>query len=578
MSTDNKNHRRRQSKIFAELSQPPNPEDLENNEELVKLYLNKNYVAPIPKKLETLYEGARRGVSVAGELTIGKNLSKRYIEDYQFWKKKDQTKNRTRKLMIQKQFKGRKKVKPRQCWSAEDDERLKQLLDEAPTTSSHAHTDTSQCSTSLFVASSTTKTCVDSSVDQRSIKSENPETNQLVYTEESVDILPNMQKEALQSLGKDTQDEEVNLVQDAEAASSAHEGSGIDPAELDGIVDEDLKKEFIEAMNSEDLIFCAPTFSRPKSRKSKPPRERRLSVRRSARLLKDNTQLSGSVFSVLDDITPSKRNSLQIQPENSCTVPPTVSERRRANGRRYHAKIADSPPEDKENTYALTSPPCLLPLHTNPRRKRRQRRPVSSFSTTGGGELANQLALIDQRVQPSSPAEDEELVQLRETDQSTNSHLAQISRVSSLDISETVLADGKIQDESLSSRCLAPKDKQDYSSRSFLLPEENQEPVLSENLSTRQMKRTSRSGSRGGSGCQDTSLSERLEEEEIDSVLRTPSEPHSFEKTKYRHLLDNLQGSDDEDIISGMIGNRRFAPRNIEEKRLHNIASVSNMY
>ena len=40
---------------------------------------------------------------------------------------------------------------------------------------------------------------------------------------------------------------------------------GIDPAELDGIVDEDLKKEFIEAMNSEDLIFCAPMFSRPKS-------------------------------------------------------------------------------------------------------------------------------------------------------------------------------------------------------------------------------------------------------------------------------------------------------------------------
>ena len=117
-----------------------------------------------------------------------------------------------------------------------------------------------------------------------------------------------------------------------------------------------------------------------------------------------------------------------MQPENSCTVPPPVSERRRANGRRYHAKIANSPPEDKENTLALTTPPCLLPLQTNPRRKRTQRRPVSSFSASEGGELANQLALIDQTVHPSSPAEDEELVQLRETDQSTNSLSAQISR------------------------------------------------------------------------------------------------------------------------------------------------------
>lgn len=116
---------RRESQVFKELRIFENPED---DEELVALYRNKNFVPPAPRQFETLFEGPRRGLSEEGELLLGRNQGKRYIEAYQYWKQNDKEKNRRRKLMIQKQFKGRKRIKPKPL-TLVDEERLQKLVD-----------------------------------------------------------------------------------------------------------------------------------------------------------------------------------------------------------------------------------------------------------------------------------------------------------------------------------------------------------------------------------------------------------------------------------------------------------------
>ena len=110
--------RRRGSQAFNfEQSQ----ETLLQNETIVNLYKNKVFVPPDPKELETILEEycqqkvqrAKRGQvsSVDGSLVLGVNKSKRAIEEYKFWKKDDKERIKKRKLMITKQWKGRKKPK-----------------------------------------------------------------------------------------------------------------------------------------------------------------------------------------------------------------------------------------------------------------------------------------------------------------------------------------------------------------------------------------------------------------------------------------------------------------------------------
>jgi hypothetical protein len=42
---------------------------------------------------------------------LGKNLGKRFLEPYKYWKQDDRERVRRRKVMIQKQFKGRRRPK-----------------------------------------------------------------------------------------------------------------------------------------------------------------------------------------------------------------------------------------------------------------------------------------------------------------------------------------------------------------------------------------------------------------------------------------------------------------------------------
>lgn len=129
MAPSDRKKQRRQSMTFPDLAKINN---VMSEVELHEYYMNKNYVEPQKIQLETIFEsGGRRGVSENGELIPGKNKAKRYIENYSFWKQNDKDKNRRRKSMIQKQFKGRKRIKAKPS-SVEQEQNLIELIQNVP--------------------------------------------------------------------------------------------------------------------------------------------------------------------------------------------------------------------------------------------------------------------------------------------------------------------------------------------------------------------------------------------------------------------------------------------------------------
>ena len=93
-------------------------ETLLQNETICNLYNNKNYVAPSPSQLESITEEekqdkdkrVRRGEGVSGSPGVKK--SKRFLEPYKFWRVDNTDKNKKRKAMVTKMWRGRKKPKP----------------------------------------------------------------------------------------------------------------------------------------------------------------------------------------------------------------------------------------------------------------------------------------------------------------------------------------------------------------------------------------------------------------------------------------------------------------------------------
>ena len=64
-------------------------------------------------------------------MMLGKSLGKRFIEPYKFWKQDDRERVRRRKLMIQKQFKGRRRPKVDQLSASREAELIKLIEDQA---------------------------------------------------------------------------------------------------------------------------------------------------------------------------------------------------------------------------------------------------------------------------------------------------------------------------------------------------------------------------------------------------------------------------------------------------------------
>ena len=111
-------------------------------EELAELYGNKNFVAPEPAELETIFEtesssgrlsgaAAKRGaVAAGGELALGKNKRQRFLEPTKFWLE-DKAKTKHRKQMSNKSFKGKKKLRLVALTPAEEQKLLQVIADQS---------------------------------------------------------------------------------------------------------------------------------------------------------------------------------------------------------------------------------------------------------------------------------------------------------------------------------------------------------------------------------------------------------------------------------------------------------------
>lgn len=119
MGKENKKGSRRRGSQAFQFEQ--SEETLQQNETICNLYQNKNYVPPDPGELEAIVEEstpeetqggrARRAVDGQGGFAIGVKKEKRVIEPYKYWRVDNKEKNKKRKMMAGKLWKGRKRPK-----------------------------------------------------------------------------------------------------------------------------------------------------------------------------------------------------------------------------------------------------------------------------------------------------------------------------------------------------------------------------------------------------------------------------------------------------------------------------------
>jgi len=119
MGKENKKGSRRRGSQAFQFEQ--SEETLQQNETICNLYQNKNYVPPDPGELEAIVEEstpeetqggrARRAVDGQGAFAIGVRKEKRVIEPYKYWRVDNKDKNKKRKMMAGKLWKGRKRPK-----------------------------------------------------------------------------------------------------------------------------------------------------------------------------------------------------------------------------------------------------------------------------------------------------------------------------------------------------------------------------------------------------------------------------------------------------------------------------------
>jgi len=100
----------------------------DEEEELKEVYASKNFVAPEPRPLETIFEAAgnvgKRGVTE--ELAVGKHKSKRFLQTPGYWVE-DKAKTRHRAKMTTKAYKGRKRFRLTGL-TVEQEEKLSSLI------------------------------------------------------------------------------------------------------------------------------------------------------------------------------------------------------------------------------------------------------------------------------------------------------------------------------------------------------------------------------------------------------------------------------------------------------------------
>jgi len=546
-NSKHKKQRRRQSKVFTDLNRLRDNDDnddddehLYTNHQLISFYKNETFTAPSPKQYETLYEGPKRLFSAKGELSIGKSLSKRYIEPYEFWKQKDpkNAKIQHRKRMIAKQFKGRKKPKaPDNKKRSDTDQKLKLLLDNIPQLDSQSDGESSKDSLPHEAAQKPTGVkCV---VEDSGIKP----SSVLQEMEPYFDSVNEHQSDVSDTVEGDSKN--AQHANDSMKITSRLDDD-VDMAELDGINDQHIKEQFLELLHSEDILFCSSNSSiQNKGQKSQD--DRRVSVRRSARFLKDSA-LTGSVFA--EDNSPSNSQAASFVDFVSVRSRPEKNKSKR----RGHARIVNSP-ENKENLATLNSPAIANNVIQHKKRNKHRRRPASCFSVAAIQNSAVNSAANDQLYQTELRQDDDfsEDVETFPYDKrmfrDEPSHCKECPDQTSSNLNRL-----KHQQGHSDSVC---KPKESFESQTV-------SAVFADSSKTESVNDTS-------------PKSNQLLPKSQTQILVTPSKSltsyvkHS-ENKKYKNIVDALEDSDDEEIISGMIGRQVLIPPRLENRRVHNIA------
>ena len=297
--------KRRGSQAFAfEQSE----ETLLQNENLLKLYKNETFEPPEPKPLETIREEgvgetakrAKRGETHDGVLVLGLSKERRIISDYKFWKQDDKEKNRKRKIKISKQWKGRKKSKPRPLDCALEQRLIDLIADRVS-----SDEEDSDCEESALYLS---RQCVWKASDNlsatTSLCASVPISTSPSLSLSMDDLAPSPTSSPQRFSEPDTSLEDQVSAKKVKQPSDDEAPNENDVlSELQGLIPE---SELAELLQCEDLLFC----SKQNKNKTEPlgpvpvnidierkeeKKDSRRSVRRSARIM-SVPNLTGSVF------------------------------------------------------------------------------------------------------------------------------------------------------------------------------------------------------------------------------------------------------------------------------------------
>ena len=297
-------------------------ETLRQNENILKLYKNQTFEPPEPQPLETIREEgsaetakrAKRGESEDGALVLGLSKARRIIADYKFWKQDDKEKNRKRKLKISKQWKGRKKYKPKPLDGAREQRLIDLIADRVS-----SDEEDSECEESALYLS---RQCVWEASDNLSVTTS-------LCASVPISTSPSLSL-ALDDLASSPQcfSEPDTSLKDLRSPYQVNQPSDDEPpnendvlSELQGLIPE---SELAELLQCEDLLFC----SKQNKNKTKPPgniqvnseskeekKDSRRSVRRSARIM-SVPNLTGSVFTGGPDRDPDEQENLNPEEES----------------------------------------------------------------------------------------------------------------------------------------------------------------------------------------------------------------------------------------------------------------------
>ena len=309
-------------------------ETLLQNENIVKLYQNKTFEPPEPKEFETILEEGNKPVSngrvkrgqaqpsTDGSLVLGLSKSSRKILEYKYWKQDDKERNRKRKLMIQRLWKGRRREKIRALDCAGEQKLIDLIADRVSSDEEDEvcnakelrlnSVDNPLANECVWNAVETSNTTSQFSKKARTSSSDIDFGSQCVWTHAGLDDdneYLNNTNESVASINSrghlTSQTMESSQTNITAEFSSRRESYSNELHELQGLIPE---SELAELLNTDDLLFCNEVKPKPNvtrgvlgnienvlPKKDNNHKESRKSLRRSARIM-SNPHITGSIY------------------------------------------------------------------------------------------------------------------------------------------------------------------------------------------------------------------------------------------------------------------------------------------